>query len=132
MDLFNQARRRYIVPLAALVLYDFVDPQKRADVAQALTAAVNSSQRDNTAAVYVGIRSASSRESESCVIYPHSAPGGVPPRRKPDGNLQYDPSEEGGRSAGKWSAFFTAFFTATQRHGSLMMHSHVVTHMASS
>ena len=37
VDLFNQARRRYIVPLAALVLYDFVDPQKRADVAQALT-----------------------------------------------------------------------------------------------
>ena len=36
--LFNQARRRYIVPLASLILYDIVATHKRADVAQALTA----------------------------------------------------------------------------------------------
>jgi hypothetical protein len=36
--LFNQARRRYVVPLASLILYDIVATQKRADVAQALTA----------------------------------------------------------------------------------------------
>ena len=36
--LFNQARRRYIVPLASLILYDIVTTQKRADLAQALTA----------------------------------------------------------------------------------------------